>query len=377
MLANKKLGFTENNAMPSPATAESHAVTVLTTQSKDMGTATPSTDNDLETFSVSFDTDHSATTGSPVAAASIAHSTAMDISATSDSEAGSVSIAFSDSFTVGTDPRDALIASLLKEVASLKQVISALTLKVDSHAQLLAPTERPLASYSDVTMIQGPKRTKLVSTPVSFHPTSALKPPTATLSKAEQALDQFSSTQLRRCFSTAPAPIGLRIVHIDGYHHMRHQSPSLFGSILEVKFKFPKRFIINVSIITERLVEVIIDASSLEQLKAALSAENCPLTLFTDLDVSVPLTDRITKDEAKPIFSKRIHKELTRLRSSKYPLLLRVAKLYASYSEDINVRTLIPRSRPTPTYMSAFMPMDIDAPAEASTVSNSSAPMTS
>lgn len=158
---------------------------------------------------------------------------------------------------------------------------------------------------------------------------------------------------------------------------MKHQSPSLFGNFLEVKFKFPKKFIINVSIVTDRLVEVVIDASSLDQLKTALSAENCPLTLFTDLDASVPLTDSITADMAKPIFLKRTQKEMTRLRASKYPLLLRVADLYASYSEDINVRTLIPRNRPTPTYMSAFLPMDIDAPAEASTVStSSSAPMT-
>lgn len=359
--ANLKLGYTQATAPASPA--------------MDISDLSPQKDV-AAPESLAMDISIS----SPQQEVTVSESSAMDISDTPTEQARETESIDPISMNHVTliDPRDTLITKLLAEVASLKQVIVSLSAKVDSHDQILKPASRSITSYLD-TLTTPSKKVKLPELPRPSISIAALTSPTTSFpiiaTKATQDLDQFSSSQLRRCLSTPPAPIGLRIVHIDGYRHMRLQSPGIFASIMEVKFRFPRKYIINVSVVTERLVEVTIDASSLDQLKAALSVDNCPLTLFTDLNVTVPISDHISNDEAKIIFSKRIAKEVTRLKLSKYPLLIRVADLLTAYAQNSTIRTSIPRSRPTPTYMSAFLPMDIDSPAEASSVPNSSAPM--
>ena len=96
------------------------------------------------------------------------------------------------------------------------------------------------------------------------------------------------------------------------------------------------------STISDRLVELVIDASSLDQLKSALSGPSCPLRLLTDLDVSSPILANISAEDAKAAFHKRLAIDIARLKQSARPLLLRVAKLLATYKEDIS------RARPTP-----------------------------
>ena len=113
----------------------------------------------------------------------------------------------------------------------------------------------------------------------------------------------------------------------------------------------------------------------MEQLKTALNITSCPLTLFTDLDVSVPLDDIKTVEEIKTVFERRIAKEVKRLNASPRPILVRIGRLLAEYRKDSNKRMQIPRARPTPTYMSAFIPMDLDAAAAAPELLSNAADM--
>ena len=190
--------------------------------------------------------------------------------------------------------RDRIIASLIADVETLKLTVASLQ-------QQLAASTRPITSYADISML-----------PPSEPNTKRIKGPSPTPQpKAEQILGKLSPTQLRRCFNEQPTPVGLQVVHIDGYRHIRGQNPAVFASILEAKFKFPRKHVLNVSIVTDRLVEIVIDASTLDQLKTALSITSCPLTLFTDLDVSVPLDDIKTVEEIKTVFERRLEKEIT------------------------------------------------------------------
>ena len=265
-----------------------------------------------------------------------------------------------------TDPRDLAVISLTAEVASMKlaleQLLSAVSdLKAENAAlrQQLSPPERPLSSYSDI--VSAP------SLPPPGKKPKPLPPPPADMTRAEQIVGHIAPDQLRRCFD-APLPVlGLAVVHVDGYRPIRGQSPAVFSSILEVKFNFPRRHVFNVSTITDRLVELVIDASSLDQLKSALSGPSCTLRLLTDLDVSSPLLANISAADAQAAFHKRLDKDIARLKQSARPLLLRVAKLLSTYKEDISIRSLLPRARPTPTYLSAFIPvnMEIDPAAAA------------
>ena len=254
------------------------------------------------------------------------------------------------------DDRDRLIIALFAEIDALKAIVQGLTSNVQVINRRLSPPDtRQINSYADIATVSCPP------------PSKRIKESTAA-SRAEQVVNQLTHHKIRRFLGDPPARTGIRIVHIDGYRHIRSESPAVLSSILEVKFNFPRRHVLNVSVVTERLVEVVIDADSHDLLKSCLQDPLCPLTLIPDLDVSVPLHDHKTAEEAKLIFDRRLTREITRLQTSPRPALLRVGKLLAAYKADISVRSLLPRPRPTPTYMSAFL-LNMDTAATAPEIS--------
>lgn len=224
----------------------------------------------------------------------------------------------------------ALEQKLSAQFAALDSILQAQKATPKAPSRLLSPHADPATNPQ-----YAPKRLKSIS-----------EPATETKTYAQTLLDKFSASQIHKCFSAPKPRPGLRIVHIAGFRFVPGHPIGLFSS--------PRKYIFNVSPISNCLAEVIIDASSLELLRTALSAPNCPISLSTDLQADEPLYAGTSMEDANRLFNKRIDKDITRLKSKKPFMFEKMAELLATYRSS-GVRTKDVVSRPSPIYMSSFI----------------------
>lgn len=115
---------------------------------------------------------------------------------------------------------------------------------------------------------------------------------------------------------------------------------------------FPAKHIKNVSSVTSRLVECVIDADSFSDLEMALSVPNCSLSVSDSLDASAPLLSTESAAQALDKFRKRTTRTVQRLRASGNPFHRRLATFIENH-RDHGTRLSIPPARPETLYMSA------------------------
>ena len=218
--------------------------------------------------------------------------------------------------------------------ASLEETFSrrfeALKATIESLTHI--PSPRVLTSYSDIAM-QAPVTPPA---PKRFKTAAAQKMDiTFPKSRAQEIVDSVPASHARKCLRNSPAPKkGLQIVHIHGYHFGTGNPLNLFAALLEVKFKFPRRHILNVSPINHQLAEVVIEAGSLDSLRAALNVPGCNLRLSTTLDARNPVSADLSAQDARKFFDHRLNREITRLRSAQRSMFDHVANFLEMYKTD-------------------------------------------
>ncbi len=140
----------------------------------------------------------------------------------------------------------------------------------------------------------------------------------------------------------------------------------VFPALLE----FPRKHVLNVSSISNQVAELVIEADSLDSLKAALNVPGCKLRLSTSLDARAPLSPNISVADADKFFLHRLDREITRLRALKKAHFDRVAAFLDDYKSN-GTTFWATESRPTPIFMSSFMPTPAPTPAETSAIAPS------
>ena len=226
-----------------------------------------------------------------------------------------------------------------------------------------SPLSCPICSYADIIESSPvPKKDRLHAAVGSPQPMDIVKPEAVKpLSRAQEIVANATLAQVRKSLRGPPPPRkGLRLVHIHGFCFNTGSPISLFAATMEVKFKFPRKHILNVSPISHNIAEVVIYEDTYEDLRAALKTPGCTLLLSNTLDARAPLSERISSEDARKFFHNRIDKEIARLKATKNPLLSRVTDLLVLYKTD-GTRFLTQESRPTPIYMSAFLEIAVSS----------------
>jgi len=86
-------------------------------------------------------------------------------------------------------------------------------------------------------------------------------------SRNQEIVANVSPAQERNCFRGPPPPEkGLRLVHIHGYQFSHGNHLSLFVALIELRFKWPRRHVLNVSPINHELYKVVIEAELFDYL---------------------------------------------------------------------------------------------------------------
>ena len=235
------------------------------------------------------------------------------------------------------------------QLSTLTSTVAALEL-----AFLKPSMPRSLNSYADISSTTPPSPPKKFKSSMDVPMTDASQK-----SRAQSILDSVSQSQIE--YSTRPAPAlkpGVCIVHIYGYRHGKGTPLNVLGALLEVKYGFPRRNIINVSPVNNIITELSINSSSLEALKAALDVPNCPFTLSTTLDVRAPLSDSISVTQASEIFDRRMTRVINRLMSLKNSRFSYIAVCMQDY-KDNGTRYWAPETRPTEIFMHHFIKPDL------------------
>lgn len=134
--------------------------------------------------------------------------------------------------------------------------------------------------------------------------------------------------------------VALKIVHIDGFRLSKKSSPKAFVFFLERKYGFPASNIKNVSFITKKRVECVIDAASFTELERVLSSAGCNLFVSCSLNVGKS-------------FTRVQNKITTSVKLLRLSLHKRIVDLLEDHMTD-GTKSWIPSSSPVLTSMSPF-----------------------